>query len=493
MALSRTREEPCKEHDGSETCYDVFCRCVELCLHYPQANNALATQKFPKRLNLPSELWDLVIDHLCADIRSLKMCSLVCKAWSWRTEPHLFNTLSYSYSNYDAPDPEDLAAFLSASPRIAQHIHTLRYSRWINFPLSTLVCILLCLRNICNLELDRVRIVDEPDVHEHHLCSPHPPLGHLDTFSLLCCKPTDSIAIFRLLNMFTSIPRLMLHGSTVATNRTAMLTELSEVYPTRLAVDTLSTENLPWQFLSSMVHRQSTMARSVTSLRLRLPSNVYGYYPPPAIGAVLDILQSLQHFQFGPLTDADLRTVIAQGHGKHLRRFRFWNPALIESPALGQMNLHRCKRLQIVEFTLPTLLRATGLRELLHVITTLSLPASVRELRFSFVGHVPRCCAPPERQALLEYFLWAELDNRMLEMPSRVHFRFAFAEVRDDQKRFREREYVESFRTFCTTTLPGVTESQRLSVLTEVPVSANAVSGCPCPQCYHGSKLEEND
>ncbi|TFK80843.1 hypothetical protein K466DRAFT_667465 [Polyporus arcularius HHB13444] len=435
-----------------------------------------ATQKFPKRLNLPSELWDLIIDHLCANIRSLKMCSLVCKAWSRRTEPYLFNTLSYSYSNYNAPDPEDLAAFLSASPRIAQHVHTLRYSRWINFPWSTLVRILLFLRNIRNLELDRVRIVDEPDVHEHHLCSPHPPLGHLDTFSLLCCKPTDSIAIFRLLDMFTSIARLTLHGSTVSMNRTAMLIELSEVYPTRLAVDTLSTENLPWQFLSSMVHRQSTMARSVTSLRLRLPSNVYGYYPPPAIGTVLDILQSLRHFQFGPLTDTGIQTMIAQGH------------------ALGQMNLHRCKRLQIVEFTLPTLLRATGLRELIHVlITTLSLPASVRELRFSFVGHVPRCCAPPEGQALLEHFLWAELDDRMMAMPSRVHFRFAFVEVRDNQKRYREQEYVDSFRAFCTTTLPGVTESQRLSVLTEVPVSANAVPGCPCPQCCRGSKLEECD
>lgn len=46
---------------------------------------------------LPLELWDYILDHLWSDRRSLKACSLTCKAWRPTTCYHLFRQLVVSY------------------------------------------------------------------------------------------------------------------------------------------------------------------------------------------------------------------------------------------------------------------------------------------------------------------------------------------------------------------------------------------------------------
>ncbi|KAJ6551562.1 hypothetical protein B0H19DRAFT_1378262 [Mycena capillaripes] len=41
-------------------------------------------------IQLPQELVEEIVDHLKGDFASLKACSLVCRAWVFRTRPYLF-------------------------------------------------------------------------------------------------------------------------------------------------------------------------------------------------------------------------------------------------------------------------------------------------------------------------------------------------------------------------------------------------------------------
>lgn len=48
---------------------------------------------------LPPEIWDQVIDHLWSDMKTLKICSLVCRTWYPSAHMHLFRSVKISPSS----------------------------------------------------------------------------------------------------------------------------------------------------------------------------------------------------------------------------------------------------------------------------------------------------------------------------------------------------------------------------------------------------------
>ncbi|KZT07005.1 uncharacterized protein LAESUDRAFT_652307, partial [Laetiporus sulphureus 93-53] len=47
----------------------------------------------PASFRLPQEIHDAILDHLHADFLTLKVCSLVCRAWLPTTRLHLFHSI----------------------------------------------------------------------------------------------------------------------------------------------------------------------------------------------------------------------------------------------------------------------------------------------------------------------------------------------------------------------------------------------------------------
>ncbi|RPD55248.1 hypothetical protein L227DRAFT_579889 [Lentinus tigrinus ALCF2SS1-6] len=90
------------------------------------------------------------------------------------------------------------------------------------------------------------------------------------------------------------------------------------------------------------------------------------------------------------------------------------------------------------------------------------------------------CFALPKSPG--ELASWAQLDRKMLNIPSHVRFRVAY--VDGDRERFLTQKTVSPFRAFCEGVLPGITAKGRLSVLTEAPaVPHGAPRGCMCSSC----------
>ncbi|KAF8056527.1 hypothetical protein FPV67DRAFT_1677915 [Lyophyllum atratum] len=85
-----------------------------------------------QRQTLPPELTDIIIDYLFSDVRALKACSLVCKAWLPSCRCHLFRSIHLDLSlpskslapffNHLAGRPADSQS-LSPSPS-QSHFHT---------------------------------------------------------------------------------------------------------------------------------------------------------------------------------------------------------------------------------------------------------------------------------------------------------------------------------------------------------------------------------
>ena len=73
-------------------------------------------------LIFPIELIEAIIDHFHSDKKSLKACSLVCKAWTSRTRFHLFACLNLQR--------QDVETFINSSSRI-NIVHFVRHLRLI--------------------------------------------------------------------------------------------------------------------------------------------------------------------------------------------------------------------------------------------------------------------------------------------------------------------------------------------------------------------------
>lgn len=93
---------------------------------------------------LPQELVDCIIDQLHGDIRTLKLCSLVCKAWASSSARQLFRSFrpschfreeeedveeSVSWTYHDFPACYE---FLATSPRAARHVRSLELEPWMD-------------------------------------------------------------------------------------------------------------------------------------------------------------------------------------------------------------------------------------------------------------------------------------------------------------------------------------------------------------------------
>ncbi|KAJ3489106.1 hypothetical protein NLI96_g2342 [Meripilus lineatus] len=82
-----------------------------------------------KKMDLPQELIDQVIDYHEHDPRTLCACSLVASSWTHRAQRHLFDWLYYSKRAYDGsgspPDFRGLLSFLRSTPVVWNFVHEL--------------------------------------------------------------------------------------------------------------------------------------------------------------------------------------------------------------------------------------------------------------------------------------------------------------------------------------------------------------------------------
>ncbi|KAI0700231.1 hypothetical protein C8T65DRAFT_286143 [Cerioporus squamosus] len=294
-------------------------------------------------------------------------------------------------------------------------------------------------------------------------------MGPLERFSFKHSDAIGSVALYNLLALFPSIVVIVLKSNLWSDRRSSddWRCQSSELAPSNLAVDILYVFNLPWRMILAMVHYNSTMSRTITSLRLNM---LLEYYPPAALGAMLAGMPSLRHVQISPYVGANREQLWAE------------HP---QGQAYKALSLFRCQRLEIAEFNLSVSVHATDTLEQLEQFMDADLPASTRQMRISFFEVIPWCCGAPKSQADLAS--WAQLDRRMLEAPSHVRFRVSFTEP--SKERMLHQAQVDGLRAFFGAVLPGVTARGRLSVMHEAPVSVSAPRGCTCTSCVMADGL----
>ncbi|KAJ6551565.1 hypothetical protein B0H19DRAFT_1073249 [Mycena capillaripes] len=88
-------------------------------------------------IQLPQELIEEIVDHLAGDFASLKACSLVCRAWVFRTRSYLFETCRLEPDNiidfYDLLRSPDICTFLLHVRSVSADRHYWHHNdRWFN-------------------------------------------------------------------------------------------------------------------------------------------------------------------------------------------------------------------------------------------------------------------------------------------------------------------------------------------------------------------------
>ena len=84
--------------------------------------------------SLPSEILDLIVDHLCRERNTLKTCCLASKAWVPRTRRHLFAHVYFQFRISILrwmqlfPDPSNSPAHHTRSLRISAPVLSLMTS-----------------------------------------------------------------------------------------------------------------------------------------------------------------------------------------------------------------------------------------------------------------------------------------------------------------------------------------------------------------------------
>ncbi len=270
-----------------------------------------------QHIELPAELWDITIDMLRADTRTLKSCSLVCREWTHRAQHRLFNLLSHTWprprggrepAERTAPGTqEELTSFLYASPHIARHVITFVLDsdapgcyRTLSIP--KLSAILSCFPALRKLELRSVEILDEPfrniagDRRISPLCHS---VGLLKSLSLRRCRVITLLALYGFLTLFPSITylalvdvKMNLSAFDEAGTSSLLATKL---IPSGLALKTLHITYAPRSLLSALIRDIKSMAQTITSLHL----SVGVVSEPLGVGPLLAAMPSLRRVQLG--------------------------------------------------------------------------------------------------------------------------------------------------------------------------------------------------
>ncbi|RDX44502.1 hypothetical protein OH76DRAFT_1095791 [Lentinus brumalis] len=371
-----------------------------------------------QHIELPAELWDITIDMLRADTRTLKSCSLVCREWTHRAQHRLFNLLSHTWprprggrepAERTAPGTqEELTSFLYASPHIARHVITFVLDsdapgcyRTLSIP--KLSAILSCFPALRKLELRSVEILDEPfrniagDRRISPLCHS---VGLLKSLSLRRCRVITLLALYGFLALFPSITylalvdvKMNLSAFDEAGTSSLLATKL---IPSGLALKTLHITYAPRSLLSALIRDIKSMAQTITSLHL----SVGVVSEPLGVGPLLAAMPSLRRVQLGSFGKRHLKIAQDGPYG---------------------LNLARCKALKLVTFSLDN----ATVPDVLYWLMASDLPASVQEMRFS---------APIFEHALSSFndqrVSWAQVDAKMAAFPPKVRFRLLMQFIR---------------------------------------------------------------
>lgn len=184
--------------------------------------------------DIPRELIDLIFDHLDKDIATLGSSSLVCHSWSTSARERLFRKIILVGSRYSRRGIESFRDFIS-SEDTSSVIHRIEeltviapcpYGRYIHtiVPMEVLDLVLSQLPSLRVLSLDHVLLM--PSKHDLLGWSCPRSLKELKLV-VMTIRPTDpqisshdlqhsSTAIAssfdQLLNLFSSINHLLLHG-----------------------------------------------------------------------------------------------------------------------------------------------------------------------------------------------------------------------------------------------------------------------------------------
>jgi len=95
------------------------------CLITKSASTAARVQT-AMSYSLPPEILDLIVDHLCDELITLKACCVVSKSWAPRARKHLFARIQFHQR--DRPIESWMQAFPHPSSSLAHHVRTLSFS-----------------------------------------------------------------------------------------------------------------------------------------------------------------------------------------------------------------------------------------------------------------------------------------------------------------------------------------------------------------------------
>ncbi|RPD70147.1 hypothetical protein L226DRAFT_539185 [Lentinus tigrinus ALCF2SS1-7] len=289
-------------------------------------------------------------------------------------------------------------------------------------------------------------------------------MGPLKVFSFIDCNATSAV-FHHILGLFPFIAHIKLSSGLWSSNTRSdnwTMYDSSELSSLSLTVDALYIYNLRWDTISTLLRHNSTIAKNITSLRL---SMVFEYYSPRVVGELLVQMSSLRHVHIGP-------------YPTHLGSSQLWME-YSHGQAFQDLRLSQCHQLESAEYSFLLTTNAAEMAVHLALLVQADLPASARELRFSFFESIPWCAAPPKSEADRE--AWTLLDRRMLHTPSRI--RFCISNARDPRTQALDWQEVSVVQAFFDAALPGVTATGRLSVLGGAPVSPSASRSCACSAC----------
>ena len=154
----------------------------------------------------PSEVTDIIIDHLHDCRYALKKCSLVCKDWRASSRYHLFHTAIF------APEKvafSDLLTFLASAPDVCPYIQDLTLSGYRGISLKDLRAALAALTSLRSLSLDRLHI-SRPHGREPVLEPIPVDVLHTLRISSSNVLEHDTFVFLRLLRLFSQVTSLHL-------------------------------------------------------------------------------------------------------------------------------------------------------------------------------------------------------------------------------------------------------------------------------------------
>ncbi|RPD70134.1 hypothetical protein L226DRAFT_257930 [Lentinus tigrinus ALCF2SS1-7] len=218
-------------------------------------------------------------------------CALVCKAWTHRSQHHLFTRLTYH--SRITRSPRDFAEFLLTRPNIAGHVLSLEILDRMSLSLAIVRLIILALPHLRTL-LFRAAMISSADDADIALGQrPNPRTEAIKKLTFMNCMAACD-TLYSILGIFPAI------GTLVLDDRCGGLIHCQPASPAirDLAIERIETSSVSNSLLAALVHG-SRMEETITSAKIIAIGKESD--TPEELGEALQSMTSLRTLQLLPL------------------------------------------------------------------------------------------------------------------------------------------------------------------------------------------------